>query len=119
MNTYFLRCKVSDRPALVALGVSMGVVRVTGTGQVVATNGGAWDEIGMINDPATGLPLMQGSEPLLHTNLRTWTNLRQVAEAMAASNPVIAAALLQVPKYFVSDAQGNSRAPNYPKRLFL
>lgn len=123
MNTYYLRCRLSDRDSLLALGQLLGVITVVAD-LVEPVGAGAWDEIGLkyqavgegepLGEPAGG-----AADPYWHINFRTEHNLREIAEAMAVSRPEIAAGLSQISRYFITDAEGNATAPEVPMRVFL
>ena len=131
MNNYYIRCKQSDWPELLALGEKLGAVKVTDEG-VFATNGGAWDYIGEIHKP-TGVMLTDadGNQypemapvldpegvPYWHANLITPLALGELAISMQGDNPDIAAALAELGRFFLLDAEGNARLPTQPHRVF-
>lgn len=131
MNTYWLRCADADLPQLLALGHALGVIQ-TNEGVVTATQGGCWVEIGTLPDPATAqvgfgeLPVVYSDirrdpqgRPYWHANLRTPIDIRAAAEALAIANPSIAEALSEVPKFFVTDAEGNATSPANPALVFV
>lgn len=124
-RNYFLRSAHADRPQLLALGVLLGVLREH-KGRHYAT-AGDFVELGpvcrptgetvLVDDIETALTepvLDDNGQPYWHANLRTTINLRERAEAMAASHPELASALSQLGKYFVADESGQPRAPNHP-----
>lgn len=131
MNNYYIRCKQSDWPELLALGEKLGAVQVTEDG-VFATNGGAWDYIGEIHKP-TGVMLTDadGNQypemapvldpdgvPYWHVNLITPLALGELAISMQGNNPDIAAALAELGRFFLLDAEGNARLPTQPVRVW-
>lgn len=131
MNTYYLRCVDSDLPRLLALGHALGALQ-TFEDVVSATGGGCWDVLGTLPDPATAqtggfeMPVVYADilrdaegAPYFHANLRTPINLRDAAEALAATNPAIAGALASIPRFFVSDDLGAATSPANPARVFL
>ena len=131
MNNYYIRCKQSDWSELLALGEKLGAVQVTDDG-VFATNGGAWDFIGEIHKP-TGVTLTdaEGNQypemapvpdpdgnPYWHANLITPLALGELAISMQGDNPDIAAALAELGRFFLLDAEGNARLPTSPHRVW-
>lgn len=147
MNTYFIRCIKSDFPRLLALGQKLGAITLTysefvqsteengltvetptGTPQVTATGGGAWDFIGEI--PQADLVDSQGEpvykpicdadgNPYIHVNLVTTLSLGELAANMAGTDEEVAAGLQDLGCFFLLDADGNARAPSAPYRVFL
>ena len=102
---------------------------------VIPTKGGAWDFIGIIQE--TGTFLIHSSEdfdtfetvdlgpitdldgaPYWHGNLRTTTNLAQVATVLSETDPEIAAVLGSLGDFFLLDAEGNARLPSQPHRVW-
>jgi len=127
MNQYALRCTEDKYTKLVQLATLLGVVEVVDN-VVTEKNGGCWDFIGykMVGDvPLEGEPdtrtILADAEgkKYVHTNVRTPVNVREVAEALAVSNPELAGALTQIPDYFITDAEGNATLPEFPLRVFL
>jgi hypothetical protein len=53
-----------------------------------------------------------------HANLRTTIDLRERAEAKAASNPELAEALADLDRYFVTDESGQPKVPNEPAMVW-
>jgi hypothetical protein len=124
-RNYFLRCLESDRPKLLSLGVLLGALQES-EGKHYAT-AGDFVEIGYVYRPTGETVLVDGIETALtepvgdengnlywHANLRTTMNLREIAEAMAVSNPELAEGLSQLYRYFVTDELGQPKAPNDP-----
>lgn len=127
MNDYYLRCIESDFAELAYMAELLGVVK-TVDGQLHATGGGIWDYIGYKYAgpiPAEGeedtrtVVADQDGVPYIHINVRTPINVREVATAMATENPAIAQALSQIPRFFITDAEGNATTPEFPLRVFL
>ena len=131
MNNYYIRCKQSDWSELLTLGEKLGAVKVTDDG-VFATNGGAWDFIGEIHKP-TGNTLTDDDgnqypeiapvldpdgNPYWHANLITPLALGELAISMQGDNPDIAAALAELGRFFLLDAEGNARLPTQPHRVW-
>lgn len=128
MNEYFLRCRESQRPRLLALGVQLGVLIRDEQGQHHAPPGAAWVEVGRICEVVGGTPespvvackAAPDGELYWHANLMTPINLRQRAQALAAGNGDIAAALADVDSYFVTDpATGEAVRPAAPAVRFM
>lgn len=123
MNDYYLRCRWSDLPQLVALGQLLGVIQEVDN--VVSPIGaGCWDEIGLkypqvAEGEPTPDPVGGTVDPYWHINFRTEHNLREKAEALAAERPEIAAGLANLPRFFLTDAEGSATAPEIPLRVFL
>ena len=130
-NIYYIRTIATDYPAMIAIGKVLGAIAETEDGTITATQGGCWDYIGPIHVP-TGettqtedgpVPVMaplldaQGNE-YIHVNLSTPVNLRETAEALAATHPEVADGLANLGRYFLLDAQGNARLPTNPHRIF-
>ena len=129
MNKYFLRTIPADYEQMIALGVTLGAIKITD--EVISAPGGCWDYIGPIYVPTGEVvqtefgpqPVMvprcdPDGNPYVHANLITTKNLREAAEALAAARPEIAAGLADLSKYFVTDADGNAVAPAQPHRVF-
>lgn len=148
MNTYFIRCIQADYSRLLTLGEKLGAINLTytefvestdengvvtstptGTPQVAALEGGAWDYIGHI--PQAGLVDSQGEpvykpiadasgNPYVHVNLVTPLDLGNAAAALSDVDEDVNKAWRQdMGKLFMLDAQGNARAPSAPHRVFL
>jgi hypothetical protein len=126
MSDYFIRTSQTDYPTLIALGKMLGAIEEV-DGQIVATEGGAWDYIGPILRP-TGVMLEGGPEmkpvmapdgqPFVHVNIRTPISLRARAVELAVNNPALAAGLASLPKYFIVDQNGNATLPADPVRVW-
>lgn len=128
MNTYInyhLRCLESDKQSLLDFGVLLKVLQVS-EGKYYAT-AGDFVEIGYVYRPTGETVLVDGiptpltapvvddqGRPYWHANLRTTVNIRERAEARAASNPELASALSQIGKYFVTGEDGQPKAPSNP-----
>ncbi len=126
MNNYALRCIESDYPTLLALAQALGVIKVV-DGQPLAELGTSWDFIGykylgaepIEGEPDTRTILTDTSgNRYVHINVRTTVNVRQRAEELAVENPTIAGALSQIPRFFITDAEGNATLPEFPLRVF-
>lgn len=148
MNTYFIRCVQADYSRFCTLGEKLGAITLTytefvestdengvvtstptGTPQVTAVEGGAWDYIGHI--PQAGLVDSQGEtvykpiadasgNPYVHVNLVTPLDLGKAAAALSDVDEDVNKAWRQaMGKFFLLDAQGNARAPSAPHRVFL
>lgn len=126
MNQYALRCTEDKYTKLVQLATLLGVVEVIDN-VVTEKNGGCWDFIGykkvgevpLENEPDLRYDLHLNGVKYVHVNVRTPVNVREVAEALAVSNPELAGALTQIPDYFITDAEGNATLPEFPLRVFL
>ncbi len=55
----------------------------------------------------------------VHANLVYDGSLRELAESKAAEHPELAAALAEVPRYFVTDTEGNPVVPQNPARVIF
>lgn len=117
MNDYYLRCIESDFEELTYMAELLGVVK-TVDGQLIATGGGIWDYIGYKYVEDEVVKNAEG-EPYIHVNVRTPVNVKEVATAMATENPAIAEALSQIPRFFITDTEGNATTPEFPLRVFL
>ena len=140
---YYCRTVETLWPTMLAIGVKLGVITLryesyeypeegepipVGNPIVIPTNGGAWDFIGVIQEPTGALdgegnPVMApitdaDSVPYWHGNLRTTTNLAQVAAVLAETDPEIAAVLGSLGDFFLLDAEGNARLPSQPHRVW-
>ena len=118
MNVYYIRCRVADFPQLLALGVLLGVLVLGEDGEHVAAPGCVWDVIGPVCD-AAGPVCDAAGEMYWHANLHTPFVLRERAHALAAEQPEIAEALATIPRWFLSDADGNAVAPASPVRVLF
>jgi len=127
MNQYALRCIEDNYTKLIQLATILGVVD-TINGVVTEKNGGIWDYVGyklvgdipLEGEADTRVPLTDANgKKFVHINVRTPVNVREVAEALALSNPEIAGALSKVPDYFITDENGNATLPQFPLRVFL
>lgn len=130
MHKYYLR--TTDMPGLIALGVRLGALEPLDGGGVQATHGGTWTFIGPLPDisrvvgtDSDGQPMHDvlrdangGGAPLQHANLLTPLDLAATATALAQADPSIAAALAQVPRYFVAGEDGKARQPKNPVLVF-
>lgn len=116
MYDYYLRCKEGDIEQLITLATVLGVIEIK-DGAVVALQNGMWDYIGY--KYVEGEPASFEGEPYVHINVRTPINVKEVATALAASNPAVAAGLASIPRFFIVDAEGNATAPEYPLRVWL
>ena len=148
MNTYFVRCIQADYSRLLTLGENLGAITLTytefvestdengvvtstptGTPQVTATEGGAWDYIGHIHQEglvdSQGEPVYKpiadtNGNPYVHVNLVTPFDLGVVASNLSSVDEDVDKAWRHaMGKFFLLDAQGNARAPSAPHRVFL
>ena len=134
-HDYYVRALPADWPALVDLGVRLGALRVdvdeAGAERVNTEGPGCWDVIGVLYRP-TGNTITtdEGDTPEMapvtdaagvpywHANLRTVVDLGARARELAPSDPAIAAAMAQLTRFFLLDADGNPRQPSAPARMF-
>ena len=117
MKIYFLRCIESDYPQLITLGKLLSVISEKDSVIYTTDPAGCWDYIGPIYRDEKALTDL-GGNVYIHVNLMTPVNLREAAQALAASKPEIAAGLVNLPKYFLVDTEGNAVAPAQPHRVF-
>lgn len=146
MNKYYIRTLPTDWPTLLKLGEKLGAITLSyETGQqtdkygnvttvnvgeptVSATEGGAWDYIGEIQEP-TGELDEEGNQltatvtdvngiAYWHANLITPLALGELAASMQGTDAEVAEGLANLAKFFLLDAQGNARAPSKPTRVF-
>lgn len=118
MIDYYLRCRMSDFPNMLGLGRALGVIKYV-DGIITPVGQGVWDEIGWKYQEVGGEPAGGRDDPYMHVNFRTEHNLRELAQALAAAKPEIAAGLSQLSRYFITDAEGQAAAPEFPLRVFL
>lgn len=119
---YFLRCRQADRPALMALAWQLGVLRDDAGTPVAAQPQWVWVPIGAICAPGTQQPLLApDGQPWWHANLRMTVDLRQHAEAVCAAqpSPELAAALADIARFFIVDAEGRAARPVLPAFDFV
>ena len=113
MNTYYLR--TVDYPKLLELGVTLGVITADEDGNHYATDCGYLDYIGEIH--VDGEPVCDtNGTPYIHANLITPHDLRALAEA--SDDEEVQAAMADLGAFFVTDDEGNARAPEHPYRVF-
>lgn len=133
MNTYYLRCIEKDKPLLFALAQKLGLLAdVDG---VLTPQGCTWDEIGYI-DVTTGKTYFneEGLEVAetapsadkngnlyWHINLKVTPPLAEIAASIyeKTKDKSLGAALADMARFFVADAQGQPIAPKAPARVFL
>jgi hypothetical protein len=118
MNAYYLRCRDDDVPVLLVLGEMLGVLMPGEDGVHVVAPGCVWDVIGPVCDEA-GPVVDETGTPYWHANLFTPFVLRERAQEVAAARPEIAEALATIPRWFLSDADGNAVAPASPVRVLF
>lgn len=123
MNDYYLRCIITDKPNLIALGVILGALQVDrddSGSSVISAPGGCLDQIGTRANYLTGETLCdENGVPYWHANLRSPINLRDAAMVLAATHPEIAGGLADLGRFFVVDEAGAAVAPAFPQRVFL
>jgi hypothetical protein len=105
----------------------MGVIEEV-DGQIVPVGMGAWSPIGIVPEPllegeleGTIKPPRGGEvDPWYHINFRSEHNLRERAVALAQAGDMdIATGLAEIASYFITDAEGNAAAPEFPLRVFM
>lgn len=138
MIRYYIRTAQSDRSILLALAVTIGVLRqVADEGGVAHYQptilGAVWDEIGLLSRPTGTLdgdgfpihePVTVNGEVAWHANLYLpdGLSLMEMAQAAYAANPspALADALSHVPRFFVADpVTGEAIAPLHPARVLF
>ena len=129
---YYIRAIKQDWPTVESLAEALGVAqRNPETGELV---GQGWVFIGPVykptgqtaTDPETGQTIeltapacdANGNE-YVHANLVYDGSLRELAESRAGQYPEFAAALADVPRYFVTDENGQPVAPRNPARVIF
>jgi len=119
IKPYFLRCKQSDFPELVALGKLLGVIDEH-EGHIHGINGCDWDLVfgtGQLYQNGA-LIVDESGDPYLHINVLTRFDLGDKAREMAVDHPELAQALSSMGKYFLLDAEGKVRRPANPQCSF-
>ena len=127
---YWCRATESDWPELLTLGVLLGVL-VEHEGRYHAVTPGDFVYPVPVLKPTGETVMVDGVETpvkapvrdangnlYVHGNLITTIDIRARAEAMAVSNPELASALSQIGRYFVTDAQGQPKAPDSPAMVW-
>lgn len=128
---YYIRATQQDWPTVENLAIALGVAQRTESGELV---GQGWVFIGPVmkptgqtaTDPETGQTIQltapakdaNGNE-YVHANLVYDGSLRALAESKGAEHPELAAALQEVPRYFVTDENGQPVAPRNPARVIF
>ncbi len=131
MNNYYIRCLESDRPALYAAAVALGLLTplTDGAGYVSARPDFVWDEIGPIYRPAGAtttdeagneIPIMTplsdaNGNPYWHCNAYAGFSVGELAAA--ATDPAVSQAISDIPRFFLTDASGAAIAPAHPARV--
>lgn len=126
---YYGKCTQSDWPQLVAMAKALGLVQETETGQLV---GQGWVYVGPVTRPTGNTLVVGGLEvpetasvldtngnPYVHVNLVYEGSLRALAESKAQDHPEIAEALQNLSRWFVTDEDGNHRAPTNPYNVIF
>lgn len=123
---YALRCSETDYSTLLALATALGVITVI-DGQVMPVVGCTWDFIGYkrvgtepVGDEPETRPFLVDTNGVkyVHINAITSFDVREKATALALENPAIAAGLSAIPRFFITDANGNATLPEVPLRVF-
>lgn len=113
-----LKCIESDYPTLLGLAQVLGAVDVV-NGKVIPKPGVSWDYIGY-KKLEDGSYLQDGNgNKYVHVNTRTPFSVGAKAAELAALSPEIATALVDTDRFFVTDAEGNAKAPEYPIRVLI
>ena len=135
MWPYFLRCKQSDFPELVALGKLLGVIAEykDDSGKLVqcGINGCDWDlvfgtghlyegtgiftEVDGVQVEQKRMIVDENGDAYLHINVLTRFYLGDKAREMAVDHPELAQALSSMGKYFLLDVEGKVRRPANPQ----
>jgi hypothetical protein len=133
-NDYYLR--TVDYPTLLELGRKLGVITLhyesydeegAGIGEPsvnavifdaagALVYSGAYQYLGELYDPEGEIIVNGEGTPYIHANLRTTADLR--ALAMASTDPEVQAALVSLGNFFVTDGEGNAKAPRHPYNVF-
>lgn len=122
-----LRCIESDYPVLLGLAQALGVITVDGE-EIIPCPQCEWAYIGYkLNGepPAEGEPDTRqhvkdaNGHKYVHINVRTPFSVGEAAAVLAQGSPEVAAALSQVDRFFITDAQGVPVMPEFPMRVFL
>jgi hypothetical protein len=128
---YYIRAIESDWPLVESLAIALGTAQRTEAGELV---GQGWVYIGpvykptgeTVSDPETGItvdltaPVRDASgNPYIHANVVHDGSLRDLAESIAADNPAMIEALAMIPRFFVTDDNGQAVAPKNPARIIF
>jgi hypothetical protein len=128
---YYIRSIESDWPLVESLAIALGIAQRTEAGELV---GQGWVYIGAVykptgetvSDPETGLTVEltapvrdEGGNLYIHANVVYDGSLRELAEAKAATNPELTEALSMIPRFFVTDENGQPRSPANPARVIF
>ncbi|MFG5411431.1 hypothetical protein ABXN37_29060 [Piscinibacter sakaiensis] len=131
MYTYYPKCRPSELPRLLSIGVMLGaLVQHTDDADQVVTrapdDGSVWDPIGAIYREtgeldAEGMPVREplldpDGAPFWHGNLTSPVHLYARALALAADRPEVAAALDDLRRLWMLDESGEPNAPANPAR---
>lgn len=119
VNAYYIRCRAADVPAIKALGVLLGLLEVAPDGTHIAAAGEiVWSEVGWLRTADdTDWKRDPEGNPWWHANLYTPFRVLDAAEDAAGANPAIAAALADIPRYFLTDDAGEPVSPATPYRV--
>jgi len=111
----YIRAIQADWPAVESLAIALGVAHRAEEGELI---GNGWVFVGPVYQ--NGIPVTdENGNEYVHANLVYDGSLRVLAELKALQNPEIAAALLEIPRYFVTDENGNPVAPRNPARVIF
>ena len=126
---YYIRAIEQDWPLFESLAIALGIAQRTEAGELV---GQGWVYIGPVYKPTgetvteTGITVEltapvrdEGGNLYLHANVVMDGSLRELAMAKAAEHPELVEALAMVPRYFVTDENGQPRAPANPARVIF
>lgn len=125
---YYIRAIEQDWPLVESLAIALGIAQRSESGLV----GQGWVYIGPVYKPTGETATVDGitvdlTEPVrdpggnlyIHANVVMDGSLRELAEAKAADNPELAEALSMIPRYFVTDENGEHVAPRNPARVIF
>lgn len=122
MNDYYIRCHPDNVAMLLALAVTLGVLRLDDESgeHLPAEPTTVWDVVGTIERDGQPVCAPDGA-PYWHANLRMVGSLNDLAQQAYAANPSaeLGTALAMIPDLFVVDEQGVVRMPAQPARVFL
>lgn len=128
MGLYALKCSETDLPQLIHNAELLGVVAIGEDGKPYGKNGSLWDYIGYkpVGDPPDeGQPDTRdvlrdvNGVPYVHINCITPLDIGTIAAELAVQYPEIAAGLAELPRFFITDAEGQTSWPVAPMRVFL
>lgn len=126
---YYIRSIESDWPLVESLAIALGIAQRTESGELV---GQGWVFIGPVYKPtgetvtvddlpvALTAPVRDANGNLyIHANVVMDGSLRELAESRATDRPELAEALSMIPRFFVTDENGQPVAPRNPARVIF